>query len=133
MKAAVDELAGQLGVAVACEALGVPRSTAYRWRQPALHGPRRPRRRPSRALSETERTNVLEVLHSERFVDKAPATVHATLLDEQHYLCHPRTMYRILALQDEIRERRDQARHPKYARPELIATAPNQVWTWDVT
>lgn len=133
MKAAVDELAGQVGVAVACEALGVPRSTAYRWRQPPVHGPRRPRRRPSRALSETERTKVLEVLHSDRFVDKAPATVHATLLDEEKYLCHPRTMYRILAAEDEIRERRDQVRHPKYARPELIATAPNQVWTWDVT
>jgi putative transposase len=133
VKAAIDELASHVGVAVACEALGVPRSTAYRWRQPPLHGPRRPRRRPSRALSDTERTKVLEVLHCDRFVDKAPATVHATLLDEHEYLCHPRTMYRILAAEQEVRERRDQVRHPKYARPELIATAPNQVWTWDVT
>lgn len=133
MKAAVDDLAARVGVAAACAALGVPKSTAYRWRRPQRHGPRRPRRSPSRALSHAERTKVLEVLHSERFVDKSPATAHATLLDEREYLCHPRTMYRLLATQDEVRERRDQVRNPQYARPELIASAPNEVWTWDVT
>ncbi len=129
----MDELADHVGVAAACDALGVPKSTAYRWRQPPMHGPKRPRPKPARALNETERAEVLEVLHSERFVDKAPTTVHATLLDENKYLCHPRTMYRILHSQDEVRERRAQLRHPKFARPELLATAPKQVWTWDVT
>jgi putative transposase len=77
---------------------------------------------------------VFEVLCSERFADQAPTTVHAKLLDEdQRYLCHPRTMYRILASEQATRERRAQRRHPKYDKPELIATAPNQVWTWDVT
>ena len=133
MKAALGELAPQVGVAAACNALGVPRSTAQRWRQPRQYGPRRPRPTPPRALTEPERIKVLEVLHSERFVDKAPATVHATLLDDNEYFCHWRTMYRILAASSEVRERRDQVRHPKYAAPELLATAPNQVWTWDVT
>jgi putative transposase len=76
---------------------------------------------------------VLAVLHSDRFVDQAPAEVHATLLEEQTYLCSPRTMYRILANAGEVRERRDQARHPAYAKPELVATAPNQTWSWDIT
>jgi putative transposase len=90
VKAAVKELALHIGVAATCEALSVPRSTAQRWRRPPLHGPRRPRPTPPRALSEPERTKVLEVLRSERFVDKAPATIHATLLDEDEYLL-PRT------------------------------------------
>lgn len=133
MKAALEELTPHVGVKAACDALAVPRSTGHRWRRPPLEGPRRPRAIPPRALTEPERAKVLEVLHSERFVDAAPATVHATLLDEDEYLCHSRTMYRILASSGEVRERRDQAVHPKYARPELLATAPKQVWTWDVT
>lgn len=75
----------------------------------------------------------MAVLHSERFVDKAPAQVYATLLDEGTYLCSERTMYRILAEADEVRERRNQLRHPNYKKPELLATAPNQVWSWDIT
>jgi putative transposase len=76
---------------------------------------------------------VIDILHSERFVDKAPAQVWATLLDEQTYLCSPRTMYRILAEHGEVRERRNQLRHPNYTKPELLAEAPNQVWSWDIT
>ena len=76
---------------------------------------------------------MLAVLHSERFVDQAPATVVATLMDEGRYLCSARTMYRLLAEHLEIRERRRQATHPNYKRPELLATAPNQTWSWDVT
>jgi putative transposase len=72
-------------------------------------------------------------LHSERFADAAPAQVHATLLEEGSYLCSPRTMYRILAQSAEVRERRDQLQHPRYAKPELVATAPKQVWSWDIT
>jgi transposase InsO family protein len=73
------------------------------------------------------------MLHSERFVDQAPAEIYATLLDEGRYLCSIRTMYRILAKQHEIRERRNQLRHPNYIKPELLARAPNQVWSWDIT
>jgi putative transposase len=76
---------------------------------------------------------VLEVLHSERFIDCAPAQVVATLLDEGQYLCSVRTMYRMLAARGELHERRDRLMHPAYQRPELVATAPNQVWSWDLT
>jgi putative transposase len=86
-----------------------------------------------RALVLAERQAVLDVLHSERFVDQSPAEVQATLLEEQTYLCSTRTMYRILDAAQEVRERRDQARHPAYAKPELVATAPNQIWSWDIT
>ena len=116
----------------ACEALGVARSTLYRRRQPVTPKPKR-RPRPHRALDETEREEVLGALHCERFVDKAPAQVWATLLDEGTYLCSIRTMYRILEEHGEVRERRNQRRHPNYTKPELLAEAPNQVWSWDIT
>jgi len=73
------------------------------------------------------------VLHEERFVDQAPAEVYATLLDEERYLCSERTMYRVLADNAEVRERRSQLRHPNYKKPELLAVGPNQVWSWDIT
>ncbi len=99
-----------------------------------MQPPQHPRPPSPLALTAVERQEVLDVLYSERFVDQAPTTVHAKLLDEdQHYLCHPRTMYRILATERATRERRAQRKHPKYKRPELLATAPNQIWTWDVT
>ena len=130
---AAEELAGRIGqTAQACEALGVARSTLYRRRWPVTSKPKR-LPRPHRALDENEREGVLDALHSERFVDKAPAQVWATLLDEGIYLCSIRTMYRILHAYDEVRERRNQRRHPNYAKPELLAEAPNQVWSWDIT
>ena len=130
---AAEELAGEIGQTTeACEALGVARSTLYRKRQPATPEPKR-RPRPHRALDETEREEVLGALHCERFVDKAPAQVWATLLDEGTYLCSIRTMYRILEEHGEVRERRNQRRHPNYTKPELLAEAPNQVWSWDIT
>ena len=95
--------------------------------------PRRPRAPSPRALVPAERRAVRDTLHSARFVDQSPAEVYATLLEEQTYLCSPRTMYRVLAEADEVRERRDQVRHPAYVKPELVATAPNQVWSWDIT
>jgi len=104
----------------------------YRRRQSATSKPKR-RPRPHRALDETEREEVLGALHCERFVDKAPAQVWATLLDEGTYLCSVRTMYRILEEHGEVRERRNQRRHPNYTKPELLAEAPNQVWSWDIT
>jgi putative transposase len=84
-------------------------------------------------LPAAERTAVLEVLHEQRFVDRAPAEVYARLLDEGRYLCSERTMYRILEANQEVRERRDQLRHPRYSAPQLLATGPNQLWSWDIT
>ena len=133
---AVPALAERVGVQRACTALGVPRSTLYRHRRQARGGPRRPpspRPTPARALSVDERRQTLEILHSPRFVDASPAEVHATLLDDGRYLCSVRTMYRLLASQGEVRERRRQLRHPRYRKPELLATGPNQVWSWDIT
>ncbi len=130
----VQELAPVTGVSRACRALGVARSTLYRSIRPASEPePLRPRPKPDRALSEPERQEVLAQLHSERFVDRSPGEVHATLLDEGRFLCSVRTMYRILAAAQEVRERRNQARHPQYSKPELLATRPNQVWSWDIT
>jgi putative transposase len=129
---AVAELAPVVGVAPACAALTVSRASMYRRRSKPTETPRRSTP-PQRALSAAERQVVSEVLHSERFVDRSPAQVYATLLDEDVYHCSVRTMYRVLAAQHEVRERRDQLRHPQYQKPELLATAPNQVWSWDIT
>jgi putative transposase len=128
---AVETASATLGTAAACDALGVSRATVYRRREPAR--PPAPRPPPPRALAPGERQRVLETLDSERFLDQAPAQVHATLLDEGTYLCSPRTMYRVLEAAGEVKERRDQVRRPHYAAPELLATRPNQVWSWDIT
>jgi len=133
MKAA-SELARSVGTSKACLALEVPRASFYRWNKPVTSNEEPlPRPRSVRALTRNERQDVLDVLHSERFVDKPSAEVYATLLDEGNYLCSTRTMYRILADSQEVRERRNQLRHPAYKKPELLATAPNQVWSWDIT
>ena len=105
-------VAPEIGLAPACRALGVSRATAYRRRDPRPKGEPRPHPRPALALSDAERAAVLDVLHSERFVDRSPAQVYATLLDEGSYLASERTMYRVLGANDEVRERRDQLRHP---------------------
>ena len=131
--AATEELASGIGfTAPACRALGVPRASLYRRRRPKIR-PNRPRRRSHRSLCPAEQTQLLDVLRSPRFVDKSPAQVWATLLDEDTYYCSIRTMYRYLAANGEVRERRNQLRHPSYQKPELLAEAPNQVWTWDIT
>ncbi len=109
------------------------RATHYRRDRGPVHGPPAPRPVPARALAPAERTAVLDILHGERFVDVAPGAVVATLLDEGRYLASERTMYRILAGADEVRERRDQRRHPAYAKPELLATGPRELWSWDIT
>jgi len=126
-----EQLAPTLGVATACDILQVPRSGVYRARQPqpAL----RPKSEPVRALSPAERDVIHHTLNSERFEDQAPREVYATLLDEGTYLCSASTMYRVLAEHTEVRERRDQLRHPAYTKPELLAMRPNQVWSWDIT
>jgi putative transposase len=132
--AAVAEMGHEVGTAPVCLALGLPRATVYRRRRPPTLSPKKKRPTPARALVPSERSQVLAVLHEERFCDRSPQEVHATLLEnERVYLCSPRTMYRILASNHEVRERRDQLRHPLYAKPELMATRPNQVWSWDIT
>jgi len=123
-----------LGVAPTCEALAIPRASYYRWQPPrgTAEAPKPPRRVP-RALPPAERQQVLALLNDERFADLPPAEVYATLLDEGKYVCSPRTMYRILHEHAEVRERRRQLRHPHYQAPELLATRPNQLWSWDIT
>jgi putative transposase len=132
-----EELATSQGVAAACVALAVPRSSLYRARPAPSPAPVPPepaaRPAPPRALSPAEKEQVRELLNSERFQDLAPREVYAELLDEERYLCSVSTMYRILAKHAEVRERRDQLRHPVYRKPELLATGPNQVWSWDIT
>ena len=119
----------------ACAALGVARASFYRRRAHLARPPiePRPRPRPERALSEAERQAVLDLLREPRFVDLAPAEIYATLLDQGIYHCSIRTMYRILEENNEVRERRNQLRHPEYKKPELLAEGPNQVWSWDIT
>ena len=129
---AASTLASHIGVAPACRALGVSKATFYRQQRP-VPGHQPPRKTPARALGVSEREQVLEVLAAPRFVDRSPAEVVATLLDEGHYLCSERTMYRLLAANQPVRERRNQLTHPHYAKPELVATAPNQTWSWDIT
>jgi putative transposase len=126
-----EALGQQVGLKRACEVLGVPRSSLYRARQPDT--PPSPRPPSKRALSEAERRVVRDVLNSERFVDSAPRQVYAALLDESVYLCSWRTMYRILDEYQEVRERRNLLTHPGYSKPELLATAPNHLWSWDIT
>jgi putative transposase len=128
-----ESLGHEVGVRPACEALGVPRASFYRWRKGPPPAADARRRRSPRALSAAERQRVKETLYSERFVDQAPREVFATMLDEGEYLCSVRTMYRILDEDQAVRERRDQLRHPAYQQPELLATVPNEVWSWDIT
>lgn len=132
---ASSELSAVVGVQQACAAFALPRATFYRRRSPAPTSTSvvaAPRRSPRR-LTDDERAAVLSTLNSERFADCAPAQVYATLLDERVYLCSISTMYRILRAEQQVRERRAQRQRPNYAKPELLATAPNQVWSWDIT
>lgn len=130
----VEELKEQVPVATLCSALGVVRGTLYRWWKPAA-----PKPAPTncilhpRALKQDERRQVVDVLHSDRFKDSSPAEIYATLLDEGRYLCSLRTFYRILDALGENKERRRIVRHGNYKKPELLATGPNQVWSWDIT
>ena len=129
-----QQLANQVSVCRVCEVLEVPRSNFYRVRTPRPAKAARPRPPSPRALSSSERTTVRETLNSERFADKSPYQVYATLLDDdQTYLCSISTMYRVLHDNDELRERRNQLQHSHYAKPELLTTQPNQLWSWDIT
>lgn len=131
------EAAKIAGVGRACRAIEWSRARFYRLTKPASTAPKgaapAPRPRPPRSLSPAQREQVLDQLNSERFLDCSPRQVWATLLDEGEYLCSWRTMYRLLRDNQALKERRDVRRHPKYTRPELAASGPNQVWTWDIT
>jgi putative transposase len=136
--AAVVELTPLVGAKAACQAVGRSRASHYRAHpaRPVPLGPApapAPRKRQPRALTETEQTAVLDVLHSPRFVDQAPEAVYATLLDEGTYLCSIPTMYRLLRARGETGDRRRHTTHPAHVKPELVATQPNQVWSWDIT
>lgn len=128
---AVQDKPANVSMVALCAALGLPRATVYRAMAPS---PERPARRPPpRTLPPQERAAVLDVLHEPRFVDQAPAEVVATLLDEGRYVASERTMYRLLEENQEVRERRAQRVHPAYAAPQLLATRPNTLWSWDIT
>jgi putative transposase len=126
-----EQLAETVGVLRACQALDVPRSGLYRMRPAANPRPVPEPLASPRALLPTEKAEVRHLLNSDRFQDQAPREVYATLLDEGKYLCSWRTMYRILDENHEVRERRDQLQHPQYTKPELLATQPNRLWSWD--
>jgi putative transposase len=132
---AVKELTPGVGTAAACRAMGIARATWYRHQNPAEPSSEQANttEHQPRALTTCQRQTVLDTLHSSRFVDQAPAAVYTSLLDEGVYHCSVRTMYRILQDNNEVRERRNQLRHPNYKKPELLATGPNQVWSWDIT
>jgi putative transposase len=134
---AVIEIEESTGTRRACEAMGIPKSSLYRAMKPI-----EPKPQPScpnvelihhRALSLAEEQTVLDLLDSERFQDSSPTEVYATLLDEGVYLCSISKMYHILRAHDQVKERRKQARHPHHVKPELVASGPNQVWTWDIS
>jgi putative transposase len=132
---ATEKLAEDVGVSQACQALGIPRASFYRRDKPSASArdDAATARSSSRALSETERDTVRQTLYSERFMDQSPYQVYASLLDEGEYLCSVRTMYRILDEDHASKERRNQLKRPHYKKPQLLATASNQVWSWDIT
>lgn len=129
----IEQYRHQVGTATLCKALNIPKASFYRQLAPKDNVSTLPRQRPEHALSGIEQQQVLDVLHGPRFVDLAPAQVYAQLLEEGRYLCSIRTMYRLLANHNEVRERRKLTKHPVYAKPELLATKPNELWSWDIT
>mgnify|MGYP000364412692 CR=1 FL=1 len=127
----VELLAEDVSISAACRTLGIPRSSLYRAQKPPTEPSPHPT--PERAMTDEEKAEVRGVLNSERFWDCAPREVYGHLFDEGTYLCHWRTMYRVLEGHNEVQERRDQRSHPSSTRPELKATGPNQLWSWDIT
>jgi putative transposase len=125
---------GQINVEALCDALLIPRATYYRHeREKTVATLKGKRPQPKNSLREEEKQQVLDLLHSERFIDKTPYDAFNAMLDEGEYHCSPRTMYRLLAAQDENKDRRQQRCHRDAVKPELIASTPNEVWSWDIT
>jgi len=133
MIAVVNEVGERLGIEPTCAAIGLSRATYYRHKDGPRPRKTTTRSMPTQTLGAIERQAVLDLLHEDRFIDLSPTEIYAQMLEEGRYVCSIRTMYRILAANEELRERRRQRVHPPYAKPELIATAPNQVWSWDIT
>ena len=147
IEVAIGQLSPLVGVRAACEAVGRPRASHYRAHpanpptvttvrsgvDPSVQLPARRRQLQPRGLNNVEREAVLDVLHSDRFADMAPAEIYAILLDEGVYVCSESTMYRLLRERGETGERRRHATHPAAVKPELVADAPNRVWSWDIT
>lgn len=131
--AAFDDLEQATSTAAACRLLGRSRASHYRRQAPPKLGPPTPRPAPPNTLTEAERQRILTVLRSDAYCDLAPAQVWARLLDDGVYLCSISTMYRLLRLAGQTRERRRQRTHPAKKKPELLARAPNRVWSWDIT
>ena len=129
----VSELGRTVGIVSACDAMAIPRASYYRHnREPKAMKESRSNQ-SHRRLSDVERQQVLDVCHDTAYIDKAPYEIYATLLDKGSYLCSVSTMYRLLRSENEVRERRNQRTHPSYRKPELLATRPNTVWSWDIT
>lgn len=126
----IERNKSQFPITVLCETLGVNRSTWYNHLAPKTTPEGRT---PPRKLAESERAEVLRTLNSETFQNESVPTVYAKLLDKETYLCSQRTMYRILKDQKQTRPRRHEREHPNYHKPQLVATGPNQVWSWDIT
>lgn len=129
---AAHNLASDVGLVAASAAMHVSRASVYRYIKPPAPQPGPVTPHP-RALTDAERAEVLSTLTSPRFVDRSPAAVHAALLEDDRYLCSVSTMYRVLSNAKAVRERRAQRRHPCYEAPQLLATRPNEVWSWDIT
>lgn len=128
----IKQYAPQYKVKPTCRVLDVHPSSYYRWLEAQRH-PKADRRRPPRKCSDEEEQQVLDLLSSERFMNESPTSMYATLLDEGMYICSERTMYRILERHKLLKKRQYQREHPVYTKPELLATGPNQVWSWDIT
>jgi len=129
----IQQSSEQIGIADACTAPDMPRAGYYRWLQRQRSSAPKPKRTSPRRLSDQERQKVLTLLTDDRFMDLAVPEVYYTLLDEGKYLCSWRTMYRILNEAKAVKERRNQRRNSSYTKPELLATGPNQLWSWDTT
>ena len=131
----LEEASQRYGITAACQVLAVPRSWYYRQKSAGGQIQVNPESRPTpqQALSEAEKVEVRTILNSERFADESPREVYATLLDEGRYLCHWRTMYRVLGEHEEVRERRNQRQHLQNVKPQLLASKPNELWSWDIT
>lgn len=130
---ALAELTLIVGQRAGCQYLGLSRATVQRHAHPVTRAPRALRKAPDWSLSQAEREAFLNIAHSTGFIDKSCAEIFYTMLDQGTHLCSIRTMYRILEENAEVKERRNQLRHPVYAKPELMATGPNQLWSWDIT
>jgi len=123
-----------IALSALCDSLQISRSTLYR----NIENDFQPcaanlSREPHNAISDSERQKILDVLHSERFIDATPYDVFYTLLDEGEYIASIRTLYRVLFEAGESKDRRNQRNHRDAVKPELIATSPNEVWSWDIT